>query len=197
MKKKEIRFPQAIEERLAGKEVVEITEHHVSGDLVYRQAETADLDGVVSMITQAIIQMINQGIDQWDERYPTKKDFEQDISCGQLTVGTSGGEIAVIYTVNREYEPEYESACWKSPGRPFCILHRLCVNPVFQNQGIARKTMEHIEREAAARGIEAIRLDVFSRNPYALKLYQNCGFERVGKAEWRKGLFYLMEKYLL
>lgn len=36
MKEKEICFPQAIEERLAGKEVVEITEYHVSGDLVYR-----------------------------------------------------------------------------------------------------------------------------------------------------------------
>lgn len=36
MKEKEICFPQAIEERLAGKEVAEITEHHVSGDLVYR-----------------------------------------------------------------------------------------------------------------------------------------------------------------
>lgn len=36
MKEKEICFPQAIEERLTGKEVAEITEHHVSGDLVYR-----------------------------------------------------------------------------------------------------------------------------------------------------------------
>lgn len=36
MKEKEICFPQVIEERLAGKEVAEITENHKSGDLVYR-----------------------------------------------------------------------------------------------------------------------------------------------------------------
>lgn len=162
----------------------------------YRQAELTDLDGITSLAGQAAIRMISQGINQWDELYPIREDFEQDIRCGQLTVGMIGSEIAVIYTINKEYEPEYESAEWKSPNKSFCILHRLCVNPVFQNQGIARQTMEHIERDTAAKGIEAIRLDVFSKNPYALKLYQNRGFERVGKAEWRKGLFYLMEKYL-
>lgn len=36
MKEREISFPQAIEQRLMGKAVVEITEYHVSGDLVYR-----------------------------------------------------------------------------------------------------------------------------------------------------------------
>lgn len=166
-------------------------------EILYRQAETADLDGIVSMITQATIRMISQDIDQWDEQYPTKKDFEQDISCGQLTVGMLGCEIAVIYTINRECEPEYESAEWKSPDKSYCILHRLCVNPLFQNRGIAQQTMEHIEREAVARGIQAIRLDVFSQNSHAIKLYQNCSYKKVGTARWRKGLFYLMEKYLL
>jgi len=165
-------------------------------DIQYRRAELTNLDDITSLARQAAARMVSQGIDQWDEIYPIREDFGQDIIRGQLTVGTVGDEIAVIYTVNKEYEPEYESAEWKSPDKSFCILHRLCVNPVFQNQGIARHTIERIEREAAAKGIQAIRLDVFSRNPYALKLYQNCGFESVGTAKWRKGLFYLMEKYL-
>lgn len=165
-------------------------------DIQYRQAEKADLDGIAALAGQAAARMLSQGIDQWDEFYPLREDFEQDVNGGQLTVGMLGDEIAVIYTINEEYEPEYESAKWKEPEKSFCILHRLCVNPVFQNQGIARRTMEHIEQEAAAKGIQAIRLDVFSRNPHALKLYRNRGFEEVGTTQWRKGLFYLMEKYL-
>lgn len=165
-------------------------------NIQYRQAKLADLDHITSFAEQAAIRMVSQGIDQWDELYPIREDFEQDIKCGCLTVGTTDGEIVVIYTLNKEGEPEYEEAKWKNPNKSFCILHRLCVNPAFQNQGIARQTMEHIEQEATAKGIQAIRLDVFSQNPYALKLYQNCGFERVGTARWRKGLFYLMEKYL-
>ncbi len=164
-------------------------------DILYRQAGMADLDAVALLAQQAAGRMARLGIDQWDELYPVREDFEQDIRRGELTVGMAGDELVVIYVINREYEPEYELAKWKSPDKPFCILHRLCVNPVFQNQGIARRTMEHIERETAAQGRQAIRLDVFSQNPYALKLYQNCGFEKVGTAKWRKGEFYLMEKY--
>lgn len=166
-------------------------------DIQYRQAKNADLDGIAALAGRAAARMIGQGIDQWDELYPVREDFEQDIESGHLTVGILGDEIAVIYTINREFEPEYESAKWKNPDRSFCILHRLCVNPLFQNQGIARQTMGHIEQEAVAKGIQAIRLDVFSQNPHALRLYRNCGFEEVGTAQWRKGLFYLMEKYLV
>ena len=162
----------------------------------YRRAELADLDAIERLAQQAVKEMVSQGIDQWDELYPVREDFEKDIQSGQMSLGILGGEISVIYTINGECEPEYESAEWKSPDKTYCILHRLCVNPVFQNQGIARQTMEHIEREAAAKSIQAIRLDVFSQNPHALKLYQNCGFKKVGTARWRKGEFYLMEKYL-
>lgn len=165
-------------------------------EILYRQAVMDDLDAIEQLVQQAVKEMVSQGIDQWDELYPAREDFEQDIQNGQMALGMLGGEIAVIYTINRECEPEYESAEWKSPDKSYCILHRLCVDPRFQNQGIARQTMEHIELEAAAKGIQAIRLDVFSQNPNALKLYQNCCFKKVGTARWRKGEFSLMEKYL-
>ena len=165
-------------------------------EILYRQAGAADLDAIERLVQQAVKGMVSQGIDQWDELYPVREDFEQDMQSGQMSLGLLGGEIAVIYTINRECEPEYEGAEWESPDKPYYILHRLCVNPLFQNRGIARQTMEHIGQEAVAKGIQAIRLDVFSRNPYALKLYQNCGFNKVGTARWRKGVFYLMEKYL-
>lgn len=45
-------------------------------------------------------------------------------------------------------------------------------------------------------GIRSIRLDVFSQNPYALKMYEALGYQKVGGASWRKGLFYLLEKKL-
>lgn len=32
-------------------------------------------------------------------------------------------------------------------------------------------------------GIQAIRLDVFRQNPYALRLYENLGYEKTGDAD--------------
>ena len=46
-------------------------------------------------------------------------------------------------------------------------------------------------------GKRAIRLDAFSKNPFALKMYIALGYTVVGEARWRKGLFYLMEKVLI
>ncbi len=46
------------------------------------------------------------------------------------------------------------------------------------------------------RGIESVRLDAFSLNPYALRMYEGLGYKKVGEANWRKGLFYLFEKNL-
>lgn len=165
-------------------------------DIQYRLAGQGDVDCVAALAGQAALRMSEQGIEQWDTLYPTREDFQQDILRGQLTVGLAEGRIVVFYTVNEECDPEYEGAEWKKPDKPHCILHRLCVNSLFQHQGIARQTMEHIEREAAERGYQAIRLDVFSENPHALKLYRGCGFEKVGNARWRKGDFFLMEKYI-
>lgn len=165
-------------------------------EIVYRKAGLTDLDGIAALARQAAARMAHEGIDQWDEFYPLPEDFERDIMENHLTVGMLDGEIAVMYTVNGENEPEYESAKWKYPHMPYCILHRLCVNPLFQRRGIARQTMAYMEREAAERGARAIRLDVFSQNFHALRLYQRGGYDKVGTAQWRKGLFYLMEKYL-
>jgi len=54
----------------------------------------------------------------------------------------------------------------------------------------------HIEEQIKNMGYLSIRLDVFSENPYALKLYEKNGYEKRGHADWRKGRFFLMEKTL-
>lgn len=165
-------------------------------NLIYRKGVLEDLESIQLLIQSAVAHMRNQGIEQWDERYPAYEDFEQDIKSNQLFVGITAGEIAVVFTLNKECDEAYKNGEWKHPEKLFCIIHRFCVNPKFQNKGIARQTMKYIEMEAASNGEQSIRLDVYSQNPYALKLYQSCGYEKVGMVEWRKGIFYLMEKYL-
>jgi hypothetical protein len=53
-----------------------------------------------------------------------------------------------------------------------------------------------IEELLRKEGIQSIRLDAFSLNPYALKMYGALGYQKVGETNWRKGLFYLLEKKL-
>lgn len=43
----------------------------------------------------------------------------------------------------------------------------------------------------------AVRLDIFSQNPHALRLYTKLGYAPVGTVRWRMGDFILMEKKLV
>ena len=165
--------------------------------LQYRKATLYDLEEINSLVTHAIDVLIKNGILQWDEIYPTKEDFRVDINNDQLYVGLADEQIAVVYALNQECEEEYQNGRWKYPDIPFYIVHRLCVHPAFQNQGIGKQTLLHIESELLKNDIHAIRLDVFSNNPFSLKLYNSLDYSKVGYADWRKGRFYLMEKYLL
>ena len=165
-------------------------------NVTFRNGTTDDLAQIMELVEVAVKHMEAQGIMQWDALYPVMEDFAEDVNDGTLFVGTQDKKIVVICTVNQKYDNEYENGQWQQPQKSFAVIHRLCVNPAFQNKGIAYQTMHFIEILVKEKGIEAVRLDVFSQNPYALRLYQKCGYQGGGTVQWRKGIFYLMEKYL-
>ncbi|MDE6387605.1 MAG: GNAT family N-acetyltransferase [Lachnospiraceae bacterium] len=164
-------------------------------DIRYRMATSEDLQEICDLFDHAVKAMIENKIFQWDEFYPTDKDFRKDIDRKHLYVGVMEEKIAVVYVINQRCDEQYIKGTWKYVDAPYYVIHRLCVNPVFQNQGIARRTLQHIEEQLAGWGIHAIRLDAFAANPYAIKLYENMGYAKAGTVDFRKGKFYLMEKY--
>lgn len=164
--------------------------------LVFRNAARSDLPAVMQLIRAAIAEMQRQGIDQWDDVYPAEPHLAADIEARQLCCGTDGERLAVIYVLNQECDPAYDSADWSYDGSRFAVLHRLCVHPDYWGQGIAQQTMEQIESGLRDAGCKAIRLDVFAKNPAALRLYARNGCRQTGTADWRKGRFLLMEKLL-
>jgi ribosomal protein S18 acetylase RimI-like enzyme len=162
----------------------------------FRKALVSDLDEVFEMFSAAIAEMERNGIHQWDELYPDRQILEEDIEKNELTVGIINGEIACAYVVNSECDEEYENGKWKYPDASFSVIHRLCVSPEFQNRGLGTKTVIHIETQLRQENVETVRLDAYTLNPYALRLYEKLGYVRVGTVDWRKGRFWLMEKKL-
>jgi len=162
----------------------------------FRPAVTSDMDAICALITSAIAEMERKNIYQWDNIYPTQDDFLNDIIKKTLYVGTIDDDIAVVYAVNKDADEQYANGAWAYPDSDYCIIHRLCVNPEYQNRGVAKETLNHIEITLREIGTESIRLDVFTNNPYALRLYRGNGYKEVGTAHWRKGTFLLMEKHL-
>ena len=140
--------------------------------------------------------MEEDGIHQWDSIYPDKTVITEDIVRKQLYTGVIDGKIAVCFVLSEDYDEEYKNGQWQWPESKFCIIHRLCVSPDFQNKGIAAETLKYIEKLCKSQGYDSIRLDCFTENPYSRKLYDKAGYSVVGYADWRKGRFELREKKL-
>jgi GNAT superfamily N-acetyltransferase len=161
-----------------------------------RKTGTSDLPEVMSLIAAAIAGMRFQGIDQWDEIYPDEKTILSDIDEGSLFVLTSGGRVAGIVVINEKQEEAYQGVSWQFTAGRCCVVHRLCVHPDFENQGIGKRLMACAEEQARARGYNLIRLDAFSKNPKAIRFYKKLGFRQAGEVRFRKGVFFCFEKQL-
>lgn len=162
--------------------------------MIYSKADKTQIEEVFSVFSAAIQNMELQGIQQWDEIYPDKPTIADDIARKQMYISKINNQIAVCFVLSEEYDEEYKNGCWQYPDSRFCVIHRLCVNPKFQNKGIASKTMKYIENLCKSAGYDSIRLDCFTENPYSRRLYDKTGYSVVGYANWRKGRFELREK---
>jgi len=76
---------------------------------------------------------------------------------------------------------EYRPLRWRWTGGRVLVIHRLCVHPEWQRQGIARHLMDFAENYASDHGFACIRLDAYTGNPRALALYERRGYERAGQ----------------
>ncbi len=165
-------------------------------NIEYRLGTKQDLDAICSLIQQAIDEMERHGIYQWDDIYPARKDFEEDIEKKTLYLASVEEKLAALYVISGECDEQYRNGQWKYDERSAFVLHRLCVSPFFQNQKIGKTVLQHIEEQVKDMGYNSIRLDTFTENPFAQKLYLHSGYESRGYADWRKGRFDLMEKKL-
>lgn len=160
-----------------------------------RAARPEEMPTVCAIFREATEDLASQGIAQWDEIYPTPAILNDDLARGELYVGETDAGVAAAVVLNETCDPAYANGAWEGSG-PYVIVHRLCVSPRAQGGGVGRGLMTAVEDWARAHGYAEIRLDAFSQNPHALRMYNRLGYGKRGEAVWRKGLFYLMEKRL-
>lgn len=161
-----------------------------------RQANMTELQILMDIIKQASEKLQQQGIFQWDEMYPTEEIIREDIRREELYVLSEAEEIFALVVLNEEQDDSYSEANWLGEQENVAVIHRLCVNSVYQHRGIGKKVLAAAEHLLKEKGYKGIRLDAFTNNPYALRLYENTGYRRIGEVTFRKGQFYLYEKSL-
>jgi GNAT superfamily N-acetyltransferase len=163
-----------------------------------RLAVERDLNPLCNLLQDCIENMRAHGIDQWDDVYPSRGTLATDIQSGTAYVAALfNADLAGFLVLNDYQDPEYADVAWSINGVPIAVVHRLMVHPAHQQQGLARFLMRFAEERAMILGYGAIRLDAFSANPRALRLYQGLGYRDAGGVTFRKGAFRCFEKTLL
>jgi ribosomal protein S18 acetylase RimI-like enzyme len=162
-----------------------------------RKAVHNDISGVVKVIRACTAAMRLERIFQWDDIYPNKEQVEEDLEEGSLYVIRNEDICLGAVSFNEKQEDAYQRVDWLG-SNPVLVVHRLCVDPAFQGQGIAKDLMSFGERLALKRGYASIRLDAYSGNPKTVGLYERLGYQKVGSVNFpRRDLpFYCFEKIL-
>jgi ribosomal protein S18 acetylase RimI-like enzyme len=161
-----------------------------------RQAGPADFDMVWDLFGDTAAHMRAQGIDQWGDAYPTRDMLRRDIDTGCQYICMDGGAVAAVFTIDQIGNDGYNNGLWQYPDAVYYVIHRFCVNPVLQRQGFGTRVMDLIEALIAGKGGETVRLDAYSKNPAALRLYEGRGYKRAGHVYFEGKVFYLYEKKL-
>lgn len=162
----------------------------------FKKASQSDLPNIMQIYRAAIKHMDDMGINQWDEIYPSEDIIKEDIVNTEMYIGLINSTIASAFTLSQRHDKEYENGNWRYDDLRYSVIHRLCVNPTYQNKRVGTQTMKFIEDILRSENVETVRLDAFSQNPAALRLYKKLGYNKVGEVNFRKGLFYLFEKKL-
>lgn len=162
-----------------------------------RLAGDEDVVALMRLVHDCIAHMRRAGIEQWDELYPDEATLRGDVQERTMYLGGREDHGMIGAFVLNEYQnQEYAEVPWTITDLRVAVVHRLMVDPRHQRQGVARQLMRLAEERAIALGFGAMRLDAFSGNPSALRLYQDLGYRDAGGVMFRKGPFRCFEKRL-
>lgn len=161
-----------------------------------RKGYLDDFESIISIVADAIVFMDSEGIDQWDDIYPSDEILARDIEQNYLYVFEDQEGIKGFMTLNEHQEKEYSTIPWKYGTGRQLVIHRLCTDPRYTRRGIATTLIDYAEHWAKEHRYASIRLDAFTGNPAACALYERKGYEKRGIVTFRKGAFFCFEKKL-
>ena len=138
-------------------------------------------------ITRACAEnMISRNIFQWNDEYPSRTVFKEDVLRKELYVLTFEEKIIGCIVLTTKMDKEYLPVKWLSPNKNNLYIHRLAIHPSFQGKGLAQKLMDFAEDFAIKNNYSSIRLDTFSKNGRNQKFYELRGYKRLGTIHFPK-----------
>ncbi len=147
-----------------------------------REATVDDLDAILKITKSCAKKLVSKNIFQWNEYYPNRNVFENDLYNKWLYVTVKENKVIGSVCVSDLIDDEYATVKWLTPNNNNNIyIHRLAVDPDYQGVGYAQKMMSFAEEFAKKNKYTSIRLDTFSKNMKNQKFYKQRGYKKLGE----------------
>lgn len=147
--------------------------------MVIKKASKQDLEQLFSVVKSCAKNLIEQGIFQWSENYPTKEILRSDIVFQQIWKIGNETDIVGSIVITEIEDPEYEHVKWLTKNQKNLYIHRLAIHPNFQGKGYAQKLMDFAEKFAGENNYDSVRLDTFSQNKRNQKFYEKRNYVKL------------------
>jgi len=144
-----------------------------------RRAKISEITDILTITKACAQHMIQNGVLQWNEHYPSKSAFETDIERGELYVLEIEDEIIGTIVITTFMDTEYLPIKWLTHNENNIYIHRLSIHPKEQGKGYAKQLMDFAEQYAREKGFISVRLDTFSQNKRNQRFYEVRGYRKL------------------
>nr|WP_299170805.1 GNAT family N-acetyltransferase [uncultured Allomuricauda sp.] len=145
-----------------------------------RYAKISEIDDIMTITRACADKMIQNGIYQWNEHYPTKSAFLKDLERKELYVKQYEDKVIGTIVISTHMDDEYMPIEWLTPNGNSTYIHRVCINPTYQGMGYAQELMDYAEAYSRENNFKSVRLDTFSQNKRNQLFYEQRGYQRLG-----------------
>ncbi len=145
-----------------------------------RKGNLEDIDAIMHLTKACAKVMIANGIYQWNEHYPNKSAFRNDVKREELYILEINNVVKGTIVISTFMDKEYIPIKWLTKNENNIYIHRLAIHPELQGKGYAQQLMDFAKRHAIDNNYSSIRLDTFSQNKRNQKFYELRGYKRLG-----------------
>jgi len=144
-----------------------------------RLAKIEDMDKILLIKDQAVKLLADNNIDQWQDGYPNKEVFLNDIDNSDLYV-FDDGEILAFMALVKEKDSNFDTLEGEWTSNSYLTIHRIAVAEKSRNKGVANKLFEFAKNTAREKSLDAVRIDTHENNIMMQNLIKKNGFSYRG-----------------
>ncbi len=145
------------------------------------KARESDVEKILQIVASAQAFLKGNGVQQWQNNYPSRDVIENDIRLGNGYVAIENGEVVGYFVwfcgVEPDYLQEVIDGDWKTNGE-YAVIHRVAVAK--KGGGVGSKIFAEAIRFSREAGAPSLRVDTHRNNIPMQTVVKKHGFEYCG-----------------